>query len=263
VAKTAKRTKTTKTARSSKKGATGRKKAGSRRPSAASRTRDAVGKTRKAGSRTLTASGRKQVARSRNAARAAASRSTRKGAAAARGKPSATAQAVASVKGTLQKAVTAVTKRLPGAGVDAITLLETDHRRIEDLLKRGEDTSETAKKTRKTLLDTIAGELTMHETIEERVLYPALEQYSETRSIVLEGVQEHHVADLIMKELYETSVSDEQWGAKFKVFKENIEHHIKEEEGPMFRTARGVMSREQLLDLGAKMARMKANPSKP
>jgi hypothetical protein len=41
------------------------------------------------------------------------------------------------------------------------------------------------------------------------------------------------------------------------VLKENIEHHIQEEEGPMFRTARGVMSRQELQVLGAQMAKMK------
>ena len=163
----------------------------------------------------------------------------------------------ANVKGALAGAVVAVKKRLPGGALDAITLLETDHRRLEALLKRGEDTTTRAVRTRKTLLETIKRELTIHETIEERVLYPALQEYSEARDIVLEGFQEHHVADLIVKELYDTPVSAEEWGAKFKVFKENIEHHIKEEEGPMFRTARGVMSRDQLVALGAQMREMK------
>ena len=80
----------------------------------------------------------------------------------------------------------------------------------------------------------------------------------EAKDIVLEGFQEHHVADLIVKELHTTALDNERWGAKFKVLKENIEHHIQEEEGPMFRTARGVMSRDELLQLGAQMARMKA-----
>jgi hemerythrin-like domain-containing protein len=177
-------------------------------------------------------------------------------------KPSTTAKAKATVKGALKGAVVAVTKRLPGTRTDAITLLETDHRRLEELLKRGEETTEAASKERKTLLDTIAAELTVHETIEERVLYPALEEHPETRDIVLEGFEEHHVADVIMKELYDTAVTDEQWGAKFKVFKENVEHHIKEEEGPMFRNARGVMSRNELIALGRKMAAMKASLTK-
>lgn len=178
--------------------------------------------------------------------------------------PSAATKAAVNVKGAVKGAVVAFTRRLPGGdtGMDAITLLETDHRRLEDLLKRGEETTGRAERERKTLLDTIAQELTIHETIEERVLYPALKEYPEARDIVLEGVQEHHVADLIMKELYDTAVSDEDWGPKFKVFKENIEHHIKEEEGPMFRTARGVMTREELLQLGAKMAAMKTAAEK-
>jgi hypothetical protein len=72
---------------------------------------------------------------------------------------------------------------------------------------------------------------------------------------------EDDVADLIVKELQDVATDDEQWAAKFKVLKENIEHHIEEEEGPMFRVARGVMSREDLQALGAQMARMKAKAS--
>ena len=48
---------------------------------------------------------------------------------------------------------------------------------------------------------------------------------------MLEGFEEHHVADVIVKELENVSPGDEQWAAKFKVLKENIEHHIEEEEG--------------------------------
>jgi hypothetical protein len=199
------------------------------------------------------------VARKRNAARAAAARATRSAAGRRAPAPTTAAKAAATVKGALKGAVAAVTKRLPGSQLDAITLLEQDHRRLEELLARG---TETGGKARKALLDTIAAELTVHETIEEQVLYPSLKEYPEARDIVLEGFQEHHVADLIMKELYDTSVGDEQWGAKFKVFKENIEHHIQEEEGPMFRTARGVMTHEQLVALGARMARMKQDAAR-
>jgi hemerythrin-like domain-containing protein len=94
--------------------------------------------------------------------------------------------------------------------------------------------------------------------IEEKVLYPALKAHPEAKDIVLEGYQEHHVADLIVKELHALPRDDEKWGAKFKVLKESIEHHIKEEEDEMFRTARGLFSRDELQQMGARMARMKA-----
>ncbi len=198
-----------------------------------------------------------RTARKKNAARATASRSTRTEATPKQ--PSRLAAAGAAVKGAVASAVAAVAKRMPGApsDMDAITLLETDHRRMEDLLKQGEETTERAVKGRTQLLDTITTELAIHELIEEKLLYPALKKHPEARDIVLEGFQEHHVADLILKELHEVAKDDERWGAKFKVLKENIEHHIQEEEGPMFRTARGVMTADELQQLGARMGQMK------
>jgi hemerythrin-like domain-containing protein len=154
----------------------------------------------------------------------------------------------------------AITKRLPWSSgeQDAITLLETDHRRFKDLLKQGEETTERAKKGRTELLDTLTAELNLHELVEEKVLYPALKEHPEARDIVLEGYQEHHVADILTRELHGLATDDEQWGAKFKVLKESLEHHIQEEEGEMFRKARGIFSREDLQGLGARMAKMKA-----
>jgi hypothetical protein len=171
------------------------------------------------------------------------------------------ASAATAITGTMKGAVAAVKKRLPGAATptDALTLLETDHRRLEALLRQGEETTERAVKGRADLLRTIVSALTVHERIEEQLLYPALEKYPEAHAIVLEGFQEHHVADLIVGELEDVATDDEQWAAKFKVLKENIEHHIQEEEGPMFRTARGVMPADELELLGARMAKMKAD----
>jgi len=42
-----------------------------------------------------------------------------------------------------------------------------------------------------------------------------------------------------------------------KVMKENIEHHIEEEEGEMFKNARQVFERKELEDLGARMTELK------
>ena len=154
-----------------------------------------------------------------------------------------------------------MTTRLPG-DTDALALLERDHRRLEDLLKRGEKTTERAIKGRNELLNTITAELNIHEWIEEKVLYPALKAHPESNDLALEGYQEHHVVDLLIQELHDLPRDDERWGAKFKVLKENLEHHIHDEEGPMFRTARGVLSREELQALGAQMAAMKADASR-
>ena len=104
-------------------------------------------------------------------------------------------------------------------------------------------TTERGVKTREELFATIKGELTVHEIIEEEIFYPELKAHPKAKDIVLEGYEEHHVVDLLMGELESLDVDDETWGAKAKVMKENVEHHIEEEEGDMFRKARQVFDR--------------------
>ena len=164
------------------------------------------------------------------------------------------------LKGALAGAVAIVGDRLPwtAAGApDALELLEADHRHFETLLREGEETTERARTRRTELLRTLAADLNQHELMEEQVLYPALKAHAQAKDIVLEGYQEHHVADMILKELERVATDDEHWGAKFKVLKENIEHHIEEEEGKMFRTARGIFSRDELRDLAVRMRKLR------
>jgi hypothetical protein len=48
-------------------------------------------------------------------------------------------------------------------------------------------------------------------------------------------------------------VDDERWMAKVTVLKENVEHHVEEEEGEMFKDARKVLNAEQIESLGARL----------
>ncbi len=138
--------------------------------------------------------------------------------------------------------------------MDAIELLEADHRSVEKLLDRLDETTERAVKTRADLFSTLRSELTVHEAIEEEIFYPALKEHPRARDIVLEGYEEHHVVDAILAELVEVPFGDETWTAKFSVMKENLEHHIEEEEGDMFKKARQVFDKGELAVLGATMA---------
>jgi Hemerythrin HHE cation binding domain len=143
--------------------------------------------------------------------------------------------------------------------MDAITMLKTDHDKVKKLLTELESTTERGVKTREELFATIKGELSIHEVIEEEIFYPALKSHPKAKDIVLEGYEEHHVVDVLMGELESLDVSDETWGAKALVMKENIEHHIEEEEGEMFKQARAVFDRQELEDLGARMAERKTS----
>jgi len=133
---------------------------------------------------------------------------------------------------------------MPEDLMDALTLLKTDHDKVKRLLNE--------------LESTIKGELTLHEAIEEEIFYPELKAHPKAKDIVLEAFEEHHVVDVLMSELEALDVSDETWGAKALVMKENIEHHIGEEEGEMFTAARRVFDRQELDDLGQRMEKRKA-----
>jgi hemerythrin-like domain-containing protein len=145
---------------------------------------------------------------------------------------------------------------LPALPHDAVKLLEKDHRRFERLMKEGEETTPRASTRRRDILGTLAAEIAAHERKEEKLLYPALKRHRGARDIVLEGYQEHHVADVLIAELKNLDPADERWGAKFKVLKESLDHHIEEEEGHMFRTARSVLGRDKLDALGRRMQAM-------
>ena len=143
--------------------------------------------------------------------------------------------------------------------MNAIAMLKADHDKMKKLLTDLETTTERGVKIRAELFSRIKGELTVHEIIEEEIFYPELKAHPKAKDIVLEGYEEHHVVDVLMKELEELDVTDESWGAKALVMKENVEHHMEEEEGEMFKTARQVLDAAELDDLGKRMAARKVS----
>jgi hemerythrin-like domain-containing protein len=140
--------------------------------------------------------------------------------------------------------------------MNAIELLKQDHDLMKQLLDRTVELEDPIQ--RRQALQHIIIDFRSHEEIEEKIFYPALKEHPKAKDLVLEGYQEHHVVDLLLEELEEMPPRDERWGAKLKVLKENVEHHIEEEEGGMFPIARKVFERDELDTLGSRMAEMKA-----
>jgi hemerythrin-like domain-containing protein len=143
--------------------------------------------------------------------------------------------------------------------MNAITMLTDDHRTVKKLLIELETTTERGIKTREGLFTRIKADLTVHEIIEEEIFYPALKEHPKAKDIVLEGYEEHSVVDTLMSELSALPFDHETWGAKAKVMQENIEHHIEEEEGEMFKKARQVFDEAELEELGERMARRRVS----
>jgi hypothetical protein len=146
--------------------------------------------------------------------------------------------------------------------MDAITLLKEDHAKVKKMLGELESTTERGVKTREQLFTKVKDELVVHEAIEEEIFYPALKEHPKTKEITLEAYEEHHVVDMVMAEIETVAYDDEEWGAKFKVMKENLEHHIEEEEGEMFKQAREVFEQSELVQLGEAMLARKQELTK-
>jgi hemerythrin superfamily protein len=145
--------------------------------------------------------------------------------------------------------------------MDALTLLKEDHQKVKKILEELEKTTERGAKTRQELFGKLMAELTVHEKIEEEIFYPAVKERAETKKVeelIAESYEEHHFVDMVAAEIKQTPFEAEEWGAKFKVMKENIEHHaVEEEEGKLFPKVRRAFTADELEDLGTQMLELK------
>jgi hypothetical protein len=112
---------------------------------------------------------------------------------------------------------------------DAIALLKEDHRKVEDLFEQFEKARGDGRKEKLAL--EICKELTIHTIIEEEIFYPALEGKAD-EDLLKESFVEHDAAKVLIAEIEAGEPSDDFYDAKVKVLKEEIEHHVEEEEKP-------------------------------
>ena len=119
---------------------------------------------------------------------------------------------------------------------DAIALLKEDHRTVEKLFKDFESAKGEGRKEK--LARQICLELTVHTKIEEEIFYPACEGKIE-QDMLKEAKVEHDSAKLLIAEIEAGSgQSDDYFDAKVQVLSEQIEHHVEEEEGELFKEVR-------------------------
>ena len=111
--------------------------------------------------------------------------------------------------------------------LDAIKLLSRDHREVEELFEKFESASGDGKKEQ--IARAICTELKIHTMIEEEIFYPALRGKVDDDDLD-EAIVEHDGAKVLINDIEAGSPDDDFYDAKVKVLKEEIEHHVKEEE---------------------------------
>ena len=115
---------------------------------------------------------------------------------------------------------------------DAVALLKADHRAVEKLFSQFEKASDEGRKQQ--LAEQICMELRIHTQIEEEIFYPTSREFLKDDEIVNEAIVEHQAAKDLIDQIEAMAPSDEMFDAKVGVLKEQIEHHVEEEEKEYF-----------------------------
>lgn len=134
--------------------------------------------------------------------------------------------------------------------MSAIDKLESDHRKVEKLFASFEKARTAARK--RDVFEQIADALAVHATIEEKHFYPAVKA-KDTEDLLLEAAEEHLSAKRLIADLLELDAKDDTFEAKVMVLKEQIEHHVEEEEDELFPKVKKLLDEDTLLTLEQEM----------
>jgi hypothetical protein len=115
---------------------------------------------------------------------------------------------------------------------DLMKEIHKDHQEVKSIFKQLIKSEDSSK--RKELCGELQEEIVPHMKAEEKAVYPRLMDKKRSKEHALEGLEEHHAAEMVLKELLALDPGDERFKAKATVLKEMIEHHIKEEEDKIF-----------------------------
>lgn len=134
--------------------------------------------------------------------------------------------------------------------MDIFQILKKDHQAAKSLFKKLETTGPRATKSREKLFSQLKEDLEAHSHGEESVFYPALREHTELEAMVEEAMKEHEEVSNLLEEIEELGSDSEEWSSKIAELKKSVLHHVKEEEGEIFKKAKSVLEKEEIQTLG-------------
>ena len=127
--------------------------------------------------------------------------------------------------------------------------LRQDHEKQRLLLKILVEThGDTA--ARREYFDELKDELERHATAEERHFYVPLMDDDKAVELSRHGIAEHHEIDELVEKLDGTAFSSPAWLRFLKQLKEQVEHHLDDEEQEFFQIAGRILNEKQKKALG-------------
>jgi hypothetical protein len=133
---------------------------------------------------------------------------------------------------------------------DIYTQLKDDHTAVASVLRQLTATDATDTVQRQALLAELKHHLTRHSDAEHEVFYARLLQHEHIRPLIRDGQHEHQRIETLLDELERMAPNAPLWGARLQTLKDTVEHHIHEEEGPIFAQAQHILTAQQAEELG-------------
>jgi len=134
--------------------------------------------------------------------------------------------------------------------MDAIEMLMSQHKEVDGLFAEIEAATSDNVKAR--LFEQLADKLAVHATIEEKHFYPAVKA-KRTEDILLESLEEHLGIKRVLADLLAVEATDDTFDAKLKVLKEQVEHHVEEEQTDLFPKVKKLLDSETLMAIAQEM----------
>lgn len=138
--------------------------------------------------------------------------------------------------------------------MDAIELLEQQHRQVEVLFDALLSADKDDVERRQEIFDQLADALAGHTIIEEQLFYPVAKRIDE--DLIQESLEEHLEVKRALAELLDLDPDDDAFDAKVQEMKEAVEHHVSEEEDELFPEVRHTLDAERRNELGDEMESM-------
>jgi hemerythrin superfamily protein len=135
--------------------------------------------------------------------------------------------------------------------------LKKDHDEVKGLLSQLLSLSEDDDDGREMLVKQIRDALIPHSRAEESVFYNSLRLFDSAKDEAMHGYKEHMEAEGLLRMLQIRDKIDAEWRETARKLKAALEHHIADEEGPIFSKAKGLFTLEEAEMMGQSFENLK------
>lgn len=118
---------------------------------------------------------------------------------------------------------------------EVLGMLRDDHKRVKKAFRDFEKMDMQDEEACHALVQQVCTELEIHAELEEELFYPAARSALSEEALLDEAEVEHMTLRVLIDQLKAMEPTDDKFVATFTVLGEYVKHHVKEEEGEIFK----------------------------